>query len=230
MSGSAPGGYVVHHGLFRVPDLLTEQQFVDYMLSVYGVKVTMTYVDAKGDELAEENVPTAARALGQSFNIAPAIALDGRAGGELDADAARSLLSGVDPVLRQINERSVPASYDTEPIGNVPREDDDRVERVEVVDKDENVDADDLRDTADLGDLEGGEDGDADGDAYTEDGDVVTEDDPSDLDTGTDEELTVRNYNSMKVDELRSELIDRKLNSTGNKDELAARLEESDRA
>lgn len=47
--GDVQGGYRVHgdesaegEPLFRVPDLLTEQEFIDYMNDVYGVTVTIT--------------------------------------------------------------------------------------------------------------------------------------------------------------------------------------------
>lgn len=38
------GGYVAHDGLFRVPDLYTETEFINYFLANYGVKLTFEYL------------------------------------------------------------------------------------------------------------------------------------------------------------------------------------------
>lgn len=205
MAGSTPGGYIVHHGLFRMPDLLTYEQMQTYFRDVYGYHVELYPFDEDGnpDYDHEGSRVASARALGQSFNIAPGAQLDGRARGEdedLDVLNAKSLFSGVDPVLREINETVRPAAYNTDPIGNVPAEDDDRVERVQVVDKSEEVDEYELRDTADLGDLS------------------------SDEDEPTDD------YEDRTNEQLRSELIDRGLPSSGNKTEMVERLRENDRA
>jgi hypothetical protein len=113
MSGSSPGGYIVHHGMFRVPDLLTEKQFVDYMRSVYNVEVSFTYLDAHGNSVEDVSKPDAARALGQSFNIAPGAQLDGRE--MVDIEQTKSLFSGQDPVLASINERELGPGYDFVP-------------------------------------------------------------------------------------------------------------------
>lgn len=112
----APGGYGITPGLYRVPDLLTEEQFVRYMEDVYGVKVAFTYTDNKGKEVDAPHA-AAARALGQSFNIAPVAQLDDRANAkDFDVDNAQSLFSGVDPVLREINSVNSPDAYDTTPV------------------------------------------------------------------------------------------------------------------
>ena len=43
--GQAPnveGGYITHEGFYRVPDLLTETEFKNYMRANYGMDVTFT--------------------------------------------------------------------------------------------------------------------------------------------------------------------------------------------
>lgn len=94
----APGGYAVHPGLFRVPDQLTEEQFVAYMRNTYGVKVEFTYLSGDDDdlELSREEAGASvdpSRALGISDNERPA----------------------VDPALAAYNSRTLPAAYDTTP-------------------------------------------------------------------------------------------------------------------
>lgn len=83
----SPHGYSVYPGLYRVPDLLTEQQLVDYMLSTYGRKVEFT------DGLSVNP----SRALGRSRPVGP-IDEDYE-----DADIM-SPASVNDPHLRYLNE------------------------------------------------------------------------------------------------------------------------------
>lgn len=52
---TSPGGYQINPGLYRVPDLLTEEQFVRYMKSTYNRDVEFT----DGEKI------NSARALGQ---------------------------------------------------------------------------------------------------------------------------------------------------------------------
>lgn len=79
---TSPGGYQINPGLYRVPDLLTEEQFVDYMYNTYRRKIE--FIDV-------ENSVNPARALGQT---APS--------GVVDEDAKPHDFK--DPVLRRINE------------------------------------------------------------------------------------------------------------------------------
>jgi hypothetical protein len=221
MSGSTPGGFIVHEGLFRIPDLVTYEQLQDYFRNVFGYHLTLTPLGPDGEPVeldeGEHPTPSPARALGQSFNIAPSVALDGRAG-ELDDESVRSLMSGVDPVLRGINAKTQPAAYNTEPIGNIPRDDDDRAERVQIVAKSETVTADEARASADTSGLE------------------VDEDDPSvtraplvsDEDSTQQVGFDSTYYDDLSVDQLKSELLKRDLPSSGKKNELIARLREDD--
>lgn len=78
----SPGGYQVTPGLYRVPDLLTEDQFVDYMKTTYGRDVV--FADS-------ENSVNTDRALGRTTPM-----------GVLDEDAPAH--SFRDPVLKRINE------------------------------------------------------------------------------------------------------------------------------
>lgn len=57
---AAPGGYAAIPGMYRVPDLLTEEQFKDYMWNTYRRKVEFTDT---------ENYVNPARALGRSAPI-----------------------------------------------------------------------------------------------------------------------------------------------------------------
>lgn len=82
------GGYSVVPGLYRVPDLLTEEQFVDYMKRVYNVDVSFTHTN-EADPTA-----VAARALGQSHPM-----------GVVNEDGRR--VETIDPVLAEYN--SMPA-------------------------------------------------------------------------------------------------------------------------
>lgn len=57
------GGYSVVPGLYRVPDLLTEERFIEYMKNVYNVEVEFTHPDKMDIEVT---TAVADRALGQS--------------------------------------------------------------------------------------------------------------------------------------------------------------------
>jgi hypothetical protein len=57
---NAPRGYAAIPGLYRVPDLLTEKDFIDYMWNNYQRKVEFTDT---------ENYVNPARALGRSAPI-----------------------------------------------------------------------------------------------------------------------------------------------------------------
>lgn len=76
------GGYAAIPGLYRVPDLLTEEQLVEYMKNVYGRTVEFT------DDVDTEVVQ--ARALGQT-NPMGVVNEDGRP------------VEVIDPVLREYN-------------------------------------------------------------------------------------------------------------------------------
>lgn len=54
-----PGGFTVTPGLYRVPDLLTEEQFIEYMKNNYNVEVAFTHSGEKPSAVTR-------RALGQS--------------------------------------------------------------------------------------------------------------------------------------------------------------------
>jgi hypothetical protein len=92
-----PGGYAVDPGLYRVPDLLTEEQFVRYMKDTYNRDI----------QFVDDVQVTPARALGQSFNIAPALDVDADA----DAQDVRNLMSAHDPVLQRHNEYDFGSAY-----------------------------------------------------------------------------------------------------------------------
>jgi hypothetical protein len=89
----SPGGYQVNPGLYRVPDLLTEQQFVDYMLNTYGRKVEFT----DGETISP------ARALGRSH---PVGVVD-----EVDEPDQMSPAAVNDPHLRRLNEMNFGPNY-----------------------------------------------------------------------------------------------------------------------
>jgi SAP domain len=124
-----PGGYGVTYGMYRVPDLLTEEQFKQYMLDTYGVEVSFKYFDNEGNEVEESAYPNPNRALGESTVLAPALMVDTNATDE----QVGQMMRGVDPVLRAINEANVPASYDTTPTDSRPREEESEEE--ETVDE-----------------------------------------------------------------------------------------------
>lgn len=46
----SPGGYQVNPGLYRVPDLLTEEQFKEYMYQTYGVVVSFDHGDQEAPD------------------------------------------------------------------------------------------------------------------------------------------------------------------------------------
>lgn len=90
----APGGYGITHGMYRVPDLLTEDEFVKYMKDTYNRDI----------EFTDDVKVNPARALGQSFNMSPAA--------EKDADPEQRSLTVVrDPVLRAYNEADFGDAY-----------------------------------------------------------------------------------------------------------------------
>ena len=96
----SPGGYMINPGLYRVPDLLTEDQFVRYMKNTYGRTI----------EFTDEETHSPARALGKS---APQGALD-------EEDQDKLVPSKInDPVLRSLNERN----FDTPGVDTVVKED-----------------------------------------------------------------------------------------------------------
>lgn len=78
----SPGGYSITPGLYRVPNLLTEEQFVQYMKDTYGREIE--FVDT-------HNSVDPSRALGQTSPM-----------GVLDESAAPNAFT--DPVLRRLNE------------------------------------------------------------------------------------------------------------------------------
>ncbi len=80
----APGGYHVTPGLYRVPDLLTEEQFVAYMKSTYNRTVEFTDT---------ENSVNPNRALGRTVPM-----------GVLSETDDDSTPDHPDPVLKRINE------------------------------------------------------------------------------------------------------------------------------
>lgn len=94
----APGGYSITPGLYRVPDLLTEEQFVDYMKSTYGRTVEFTDVD---------NSISPARALGRTVPMGVLHE------GEEDSKTPKH----PDPVLKSLNELDF--SYQPEPAESV---------------------------------------------------------------------------------------------------------------
>lgn len=81
----SPRGYSVTPGLYRVPDLLTEEQFCSYMLKQYGRTVEFT----DGLDFSP------ARALGQSHPVGPVDEVDS---GNMSHNSVN------DPVLRSLNE------------------------------------------------------------------------------------------------------------------------------
>lgn len=85
---SAPGGYTVTPGLYRVPDLKTEEQFVDYMRDIYNVEITFSHAGDKPSAVAS-------RALGESR---PMSVLDNET-------------TSVDPVLQHINNSDPGPAY-----------------------------------------------------------------------------------------------------------------------
>lgn len=85
----SPGGYSVNPGMYRVPDLLTEDQFVQYMKSTYGVDISFDHGDT------EPMSP--ARALGQSRSMGVV--------NEDDTDKQGPAPIN-DPVLRSLNNRN----------------------------------------------------------------------------------------------------------------------------
>lgn len=42
-------GFMVHAGLYRMPDLLTEDQTIEYFKETYGVKLTFEHLNPAGD-------------------------------------------------------------------------------------------------------------------------------------------------------------------------------------
>lgn len=79
----SPGGYQVSPGLYRVPDLLTEDQFKDYMRLTYGVVVSFDHGD--------QEAPDPSAVLGKF-----------RAG---------EVKENKDPTLRDLNTRSFGPEY-----------------------------------------------------------------------------------------------------------------------
>ncbi len=249
----SPGGFMVHPGLFRVPDLKTEEQFVDYMREVYGVKVTFAYLDANGNELSKEETGVAvspARALGQSFNISPLAQQDGRMADNrehVDVENVRSLVTGKDPVLEAYNNRSLPAAYNTNPIGSNPAEDDDRAPS-HVVDKQDNVSQEEAEDSAVVPDKDDdpdkgsslAADPNRDDSEYEEneppafsttfeDTDEFEDEDEND-DESEDEDEAVFDYSTWRKPELEQECRERGLPVSGTVSELAQRLRDDDEA
>lgn len=139
---SSPGGFMVRAGLYRVPDLLTEEQLKDYFLNNFGVEIELHYLDSEGNRLDRDDpdfvAPDPSRDLGQSFNLSPVAHLDHR---DLTDSDVRSLMSGEDPALRAINNRTLPPAMDTTPVGSVPAES-------VVVDKREDVSEEEALDSA----------------------------------------------------------------------------------
>lgn len=88
----SPGGYAVNPGLYRIPDLLTEQQLVDYMWNTYGRKIEFT----DGVEV------NPARALGQTHPVGPV--------DEVDSDKTSPNAIN-DPTLRHLNEMNFGPTY-----------------------------------------------------------------------------------------------------------------------
>jgi hypothetical protein len=86
----SPGGYQINPGMYRVPDLLTEEQFKEYMVNTYGVEVEFKH---RGDK-----PPNPARALGQSRSMGPVVE---------DFDVENTDPEPIrDPILRSLNERN----------------------------------------------------------------------------------------------------------------------------
>lgn len=96
----SPGGYQINPGLYRVPDLLTEEQFVEYMRTTYGVKVSFNHGDNKA--------VSPARALGQSRVMGP-VAEDFDVE-DMNPPEIR------DPILRDLNERNFGSEDKTEEV------------------------------------------------------------------------------------------------------------------
>jgi hypothetical protein len=92
----SPGGYQINPGLYRVPDLLTQEQFIDYVWNTYGRRIEFT-------DGAEINP---ARALGQTHPVGPV--------DEVDADKM-SPNAVNDPVLRHLNNMSFGPNYASTP-------------------------------------------------------------------------------------------------------------------
>lgn len=91
----SPGGFQINPGLYRVPDLLTEEQFVEYMRTTFGVKVTFDHGD--------KDAPSPARALGQSRTMGPVAE---------DFDVEDMTPPEIrDPILRNLNERNFGPDY-----------------------------------------------------------------------------------------------------------------------
>jgi hypothetical protein len=100
----APGGYSVNPGLYRVPDLLTEEQLVNYMKNTYGRTIEFT------DGISF----SPARALGRSH---PMGVVD-------EEDDQMSPASVNDPHLRRLNEMNFDPTPEVEesPVDSVENE------------------------------------------------------------------------------------------------------------
>lgn len=94
----SPGGYQINPGLYRIPDLLTEEQFKDYMWNTYGRKV----------DFVDDVQVNPARALGQTHPVGP---LDEVDEGRMSPNAVN------DPVLRQLNNMQFGPNYASTPGG-----------------------------------------------------------------------------------------------------------------
>lgn len=93
----SPGGYAVNPGLYRVPDLLTEDQFKEYMWQTYGARIE--FVREEG-----EKAPSPARALGHSRVMGPAAEDDSNLE-NMNPPEIR------DPILRDLNSRNYGPDY-----------------------------------------------------------------------------------------------------------------------
>lgn len=106
---SSPGGYHVSPGLYRVPDLLTEDQMVAYMRDTYGRTI----------EFTDDETHSAARALGRTYPV----------GTVNEEDMDKLVPEKVnDPVLRSINERNFyPSLQDTNSTDNTDSTEENKV-------------------------------------------------------------------------------------------------------
>jgi len=104
----SPGGYSVNPGMYRVPDLLTEEQFIRYMKSTYGRDIEFT------DGLSFNP----SRALGRSLPVGPVDETD-------DEQLAPSSIRDVH--LRKLNEMD----FGQEPVVEEDKEDSEEKEETQ---------------------------------------------------------------------------------------------------